>query len=297
MPKKLKGLINYKYLMLTRLGEGLFRYHTLAGAEKFLHGTGDGVRRGMLGSIESVATRQLRLPGLGLVPDGTFEDIARSTVSLATDGFYEAVAGGRISVLRDHTIRGFAEHDGRPYAELADGTAIPADLVVCGTGYRQRVPFFDEAVLKRLTDDRGNFELYRQILPHDVPDLTFAGYNSSLFSPLSAEMSAVWIASHLAGLHQVPPVEERRRMVAARLTWMEKRTNGHHARGTNIIPFSMHNIDEVLDDLGLNIGKGTRARQWLLPVNPKSYRTVTNELKKRYQQANPRVSSSRPRGR
>jgi len=73
MLKKLKGLINYKYLMLTRLGEGLFRYHTLAGAEKFLHGTGDGVRRRMLGSVESVATGQLRLPGLGLVPDGTFE--------------------------------------------------------------------------------------------------------------------------------------------------------------------------------------------------------------------------------
>ena len=187
-------------------------------------------------------------------------------------------------MLRDNTIGGFAEQDGRPYAELADGTAIPADLVVCGTGFRQRVPFFDEAILKRLTDDRGNFELYHQILPHDVPDLTFAGYNSSLFSPLSAEMSAVWIASHLAGLHQVPPVEERRRMVAARPTWMEKRTNGHHARGTNIIPFSMHNIDEVLGELGLNIGKGTRARQWLLPVNPKSYRRVTNELKKRYQQ-------------
>jgi Flavin-binding monooxygenase-like len=190
-------------------------------------------------------------------------------------------------VLRDNTIRGFAEQDGRPYAELADGTAIPADLVVCGTGFRQRVPFFDEAILKRLTDDRGNFELYRQILPHDVPDLTFAGYNSSLFSPLSAEMSAVWIASHLAGLHQVPPVEERRRMVAAQLTWMEKRTNGHHARGTNIIPFSMHNIDEVLGELGLNIGKGGRARQWLLPVNPKSYRKVAKKLKKRYQQSNP----------
>ena len=235
------------------------------------------------------ALSDLRLPRLGLVPDGTFEDIARSTVSLATDGFYEAVAGGRISVLRDNTIRGFAEQDGRPYAELADGTAVPADLVVCGAGFRQRVPFFDEAVLKRLTDDRGNFELYRQILPHDVPDLTFAGYNSSLFSPLSAEMSAVWIASHLAGLHQVPPAQERRRMVAARLAWMEKRTNGQHARGTNIIPFSMHNIDEVLGELGLNIGKGRRARQWLLPVNPKSYRTVAKKLKKRYQQAQSRT--------
>ncbi len=34
---------------------------------------------------------------------------------------------------------------------------------------------------------------------------------------------------------------------------MEKRTNGQHARGTNIIPFSMYNIDEVLGELGLNI--------------------------------------------
>jgi len=100
----------------------------------------------MLGSVESVATRQLRLLELGLLPDGTFEDIARSIVSLATDGFYEAIAGGRISVLRDNTIRGFLEEDGRPYAQLTDGTTISADLVVCSTGFRQQVPFFDEAV-------------------------------------------------------------------------------------------------------------------------------------------------------
>jgi hypothetical protein len=106
MPKKLNGVVNYKFLILTRLGEGLFRYQALAGAEKFLHGKGDGVRRRMLSSVESVATRQLRLPELGLVPDGTFEDIARSTVSLATDGFYEAIADGRISVLKDNTVRG-----------------------------------------------------------------------------------------------------------------------------------------------------------------------------------------------
>ncbi|MEV0724966.1 hypothetical protein AB0I37_19575 [Micromonospora purpureochromogenes] len=39
-----------------------------------------------------------------------------------------------------------------------------------------------------------------------------------------------------------------------RLAWMTARTSGKHARGTNIIPFSMHNIDEVLDELGLNLG-------------------------------------------
>jgi hypothetical protein len=43
----------------------------------------------------------------------------------------------------------------------------------------------------------------------------------------------------------------------------------------------MHNIDEILDDLGLNVGKTTKALQWLVPVNPQSYRNVTKKLKKR----------------
>ncbi|MEO5876837.1 MAG: NAD(P)/FAD-dependent oxidoreductase [Streptosporangiaceae bacterium] len=281
MPRKIKGVLNYKYLLLTRMGEGLFRYIKPVGVEKFLHGRGDGVRRGMLGSVAAVTTKQLKLPGLGLVPGGAFEDIARSTVSLVTEGFFEAVADGRITVARDTTITRFLEKDGAPHAELADGTVVRADLVVCATGFRQVVPFLDDEVMRKLTDERGNFQLYRQILPHDVPNLTFAGYNSSFFSPLSAEMSALWIASHLAGLHSVPPVEERRRLVAERLAWMEERTHGRHARGTNIVPFSMHNIDEVLDELGLNVGRATKARQWLLPVAPGSYRDAIGVLKAR----------------
>ena len=281
MPKKLKGVLNYKYLMLTRMGEGLFRYITPVGPEKFLHGKGDGIRRGMLGSVQSVATGQLKLAELGLVPDGTFEDIARSTVSLATDGFYELVADGEITVARDTTIVRFLEKDGEPFAELTDGSTVPADLVICGTGFVQHVPFFDDATLRRLTDDKGNFMLYRQILPVEVPNLTFAGYNSSFFSPLSAEMAALWIASYLAGQHAVPTPEQRRAIITERLAWMQERTKGQHARGTNIIPFSMHNIDEVLTEAGLNVGKATKARQWLLPVNPRSYRKAVRKLHKK----------------
>jgi hypothetical protein len=95
-------------------------------------------------------------------------------------------------------------------------------------------------------------------------------------------MSAVWIASHLAGLHTIPPEEERRQIVAERLAWMERRTRGRHAHGTNIIPFSMHNIDEMLNDLRLNLGWTTRLRQWLLPIDPASYRHVTRRLKQRH---------------
>ncbi|CAM5418556.1 hypothetical protein [Eoetvoesiella caeni] len=62
---------------------------------------------------------------------------------------------------------------------------------------------------------------------------------------------------------------------------MEERTEGKHARGTNIIPFSMHNVDEMLGDIGIDVSRMTRFKQWLLPPNAKDYRMVTTRLLKR----------------
>ncbi|MFV2145024.1 MULTISPECIES: flavin-containing monooxygenase [Isoptericola] len=283
LPKKLGNTLNYKYLLLTRLGEALFRYQTLDNSmEKFLHGPGNAVRGSMVSSVGALSKKQLRLEHLGLVPRGDFADIARSTVSLATDGFYEQVADGSIVVHRDAEVERFAtDDDGAPVAVLSDDSTVRADLVVCGTGFHQRVPFLDQDVTDRLLDDRGNFLLYRQILPHDVPHLTFAGYNSSFFSPLSAEMGAVWTAGYLAGALNLPPLEVRREHVRDRVDWMEKRTEGRHARGTNVIPFSMHQVDELLDDLGLNVSRFAQTKQWLLPVDPKAYRGVSGRLRAR----------------
>jgi len=278
MPKKLANRVSYKYLMLTRLGEALFPYKDLRGFERFLHGVGKPIRNSMLGTVQTLSVRQLGLRKLGLVPDGSFERIARSTVSLATDNFYDRVAEGKISVLRDRTIVRLLDKDGRPCAELSSGEVIPADLVVCGTGFRQEMPFFSDELQERLTDERGDFELYQYIQPLDVPRLSFVGYNSSFFSPLSAEVAALWVADYLMGGLKLPPVEEQRRQVAERLRWMRERTEGQHARGTNIIPFSLHNIDETLDEMDLNLGAATRALQWFLPPNPGSYRKVTARL-------------------
>lgn len=282
MPKKLGNVLNYKYLLLTRLGEALFRYQELtSGTERFLHGRGDAVRRGMLDSVGAASVNQLGLRKLGLVPSGGFADIAKSTASLSTDGFFEQVADGTIAVHRDAEIARFVVEDDAPWAELTDGTRVRADLVVCGTGFHQRVPFLDDEVTGRLLDADGNFQLYRQILPHDVPNLTFSGYNSSFFSPLSAEVGAVWIGAYLAGGIDLPPLEERRTQVAERVRWMEERTQGRHASGTNLIPFSMHNIDETLDEVGLNVGRGAIVKQWLLPVDPSAYAGIVGRLKAR----------------
>lgn len=281
VPRKVGGFLNFKMLLLTRMGEALFRYLRLRGFEKFLHGPGNPLRRNMINSIGGVSVRQFGLKKLDLVPAGHMEDIVRGAIGLATEGFFEGVAAGTITVRRDRTIARLLARDGVPCAELSDGTVLPADLVVCATGFTQGVPFLPADVQARLLDERGNFMLYRQIRPLGVPGLYFNGYNSSFFSPLNAEMAAVWIAADLAGAVPLPDEPTMRRAVVDQLAFMDEATNTHHCRGTKIIPFSMHNVDEVLGDLDLNIPARVRATHWLNPVNPAAYRDVTAKLVRR----------------
>ncbi|ANZ40084.1 monooxygenase [Lentzea guizhouensis] len=277
VPRKIAGVLNFKMLLLTRMGEALFRYRFVRGFEKVLHGPADGIRRSMLNSLGSVSVRQFGLAEHDLMPRGRMEDIVKGAIGLATEGFFEGVASGAIQVRRDMTITRLLGGD-RPRAELADGTVLPADLVVCSTGYTQGVPFLPAEVRTRLFDERGNFALYRQIQPIDVPGLYFNGYNSSFFSPLNAELAALWIAADLAGALRLPDPDTRLAEVTAQLAFMDEATNTHHCRGTKIIPFSMHNADEVLGDLGLQIGRFTRFTHWLNPVAPAAYRKVTPAL-------------------
>jgi cation diffusion facilitator CzcD-associated flavoprotein CzcO len=278
VPRRVGGRLNFKLLLLTRLGEGLFRYLRPRGFERFLHGPGNRVRRSMINSIGSVSVKQFGLKQLDLVPRGTMEGIVRGAIGLATEGFFEAVAAGGISVHRDSTIEKLLTADGQPSARLSDGTMLRADLIVCATGFTQGVPFLPEEVRRRLLDARGNFMLYRQILPPGIPGLYFNGYNSSFFSPLNAEIAALWIAADLAGAVVTPDTETMRHAVVEQLAFMDEATDAHHCRGTKIIPFSMHNVDEVLGDLGLNIGPLVRAAHWLGPVNPAAYRRLTPAL-------------------
>jgi cation diffusion facilitator CzcD-associated flavoprotein CzcO len=278
VPRRIGGLLNFKMLLLTRMGEALFRYLRPRGVEKFLHGPANGLRRRMLNSVGAVSVRQFGLRKLGLVPRGHMEDIIRGAIGLVTEGFFEGVADGAITVHGNRTISRLFARDGRPFAELGDGTVLPADLVVCATGFTQGVPFLPDDVRDRLLDERGNFALYRQILPVDVPGLYFNGYNSSFFSPLNAEMAALWIAAALADAVALPDAETMRQAVVEQLAFMDVATDTHHCRGTKIIPFSMHNVDEVLSDLDLNIPARVRASHWLNPIDPAAYRRVTPAL-------------------
>jgi hypothetical protein len=285
MPKKLFNVLNYKYLLLTRMGEALFEYIRVTGFERFLHGPGKPVRNSLLSQVQWVVTVQCKLKALGLLPSIPFETISRSTVSLVTDGFFESVAAGKIRVCRDAVIRRLLAGPAGRFAELSTGERVPADMVVCATGWQQRVPFLSDAVMASVTDAKGNFRLYRSILPVHVPRLAFNGYNSSLFSQLSCEVGALWIADLLGGQLKMPTPAEQDRDITERLNWIDKRNEGKHAKGTNVVPFSLHHVDELLQDIRLPLGVLTRIKHWLLPVNPGDYAGATRALLARYRKA------------
>ncbi|WP_406489760.1 hypothetical protein [Streptomyces phaeochromogenes] len=101
-------------------------------------------------------------------------------------------------------------------------------------------------------------------------------------------MAALWIGADLAEAVALPGPEAMRRAVVEQLAFMDGATDTYHCRDTKIIPFSMHNVDEVLADLDLNIGATVRASHWLGAVDPAAYRRMTPSLLRRLPPSGPR---------
>ena len=278
VPKFIANKLNYKHLFATRMSEALFRYIHLRGMDKFFHTLGNPIRKSMLGSVEFIIERQLGLKRLGLHPNHPLENIARSTVSLVSDDFYQNIEAGKIGIKKSVVIE---ELKGRE-AILSNGESVPVDIIVCGTGWHQVCPFLDDNIMSKVTDEEGNFRLFRSMIPVDVPRLAFNGYNSSLFSQLNCEIGALWLVDHLNGGVSLPSLSEQNRYIDERLAWMQERTGGKHSKGTNIIPFSIHHIDELLDDMQMNVGRFTKFKQWMGALQPKVYRHLLPELQKKY---------------
>ncbi|WP_316575460.1 flavin-containing monooxygenase [Nocardia canadensis] len=275
MPRKVDFGLDYERLLLTRLGEAHFRSREPHRVERWLDGLS--LRQANLDLLQERVTRKLRLRELDLLPTGGIEEMADSSASLATEGFAEQVEAGRISVHRETEVTELIGGQHGPAVRLSDGTLKLAEIVVCATGYQQEVPFLTPFVRRSLTDEVGDFRLFRNILPVEVPNLTFAGYNNSNVSALSAEVGAHWIAGLLTGKFVPPMPEQMNSEIDERLRWSRERTEGHHAQGASVVPFSLANIDEMLDDLRTPLPLTSRLAQWVRPVRPATYRRVLRD--------------------
>ncbi len=178
----------------------------------------------------------------------------------------------------------FLEKDGRAVAELATGEVLPVDVVVAATGWTQDIPFLPADVLEKLHDERGDFLLHRQIHPIDVPDLSFAGYNSSFFSPLSAEVSAIWIGRCSAATTRCPAATRCWPSAARRWTGCASAPTAS-TPGAPTSSRSRSRTSTRCSPTSASAWAADPAKQWLLPIDPGDYQHVTPTLAKRLQRA------------
>ena len=127
-------------------------------------------------------------------------------------------------------------------ARFADGTAAPADAIVCGTGYAAEFPFLPSGLPARVD---GALALYRLVFPPDADRIAFVGL-ARVHGPVFpvAELQARWVAAVFAGRARLPALRAMRAEVDARVA---------DARRTGADPMRVELLD-YLDDIAARIG-------------------------------------------
>jgi cation diffusion facilitator CzcD-associated flavoprotein CzcO len=175
----------------------------------------------------------------------------RATVALAPDGYVAAVVSGRIVPVKGE-IAGFGP-DG---LLLADGTAIPSDLVVLAIGSRQPAfGFLPEACRKLMTANVDGTQLYRHLIHPGIKRLAFAGFNHGYLHVPTTEVASVWLAALIDGDLELPDRGEIEQRSARVAEWKRAHIllepNRAHGIGMRIHQY----LDVLLGDLGLRTAR------------------------------------------
>ena len=271
IPKRLLGGLSFRHLLLTRWGEHLMAPGRESLRARLVAALGMPARRALTWALGRHIARRAGLRGLGMMPEVPLP----WSDSLETDGFFEAMAAGRLDVRRERSVVGVGAAGGLPGVRLSDGSWLPADVVVPATGFDQELPFLTAGVREALTGPDGVMALHRRILPPRVPRLAFAGWGNTYRSPLTAEIGAVWLGAHLAGALPARTPEE---MVATGDRYHLTHQQAAARREPQLPSGSFHALDLLLEDLGMPLPASVRRRQWTVPLDPASYADLLPRL-------------------
>jgi cation diffusion facilitator CzcD-associated flavoprotein CzcO len=269
VPTHIFGVLNVKYVFYSRFVEAMSEPWEPRPGERVLHSVGKPLVWAFWRLVEGIMRAQFRLASAGLVPEHGFETQVGCNLSNAPRGYYNAVRSGRIQANRGE-VAGYEPSQ----VVLADGSRLPADVVVYGTGYTPSLPFLDDATRAKALGADGYFRLYRNILPPDEPTLGFVGYNSSLFCQLSAELAAGWLAECWTGGFTPPTADVMRRQVEDRLQWYREHRplDLQSYKNACVPPFNYRHFDELLRDMGApSRHSANRLREGLRPLTLPHY--------------------------
>lgn len=258
LPRYILG-VHYTKLLFNRFGSVMMTSwaHPTA-AERFLHRRSAFVRSFWSG-LQSLFTMQARRQGRGtgsegkarlatVLPSHPFLPDLRSAAALAPTDYYRHVAHG--TIIPHHSEMKGLTKDG---LELADGSVLPADIVVLSVGsYAPVFPFLAPEVRALLENENDGPQLYRHVVHPSLPSLAFAGYNHGFMHVPSAEIGALWLVALWQGKLELPSQAEMEDAVEHVRSW--KRANIHFepSRSCAVNTRFQQYLDIMLTDLGVS---------------------------------------------
>ncbi|KAL5620921.1 hypothetical protein FOBRF1_004167 [Fusarium oxysporum] len=124
---------------------------------------------------------------------------------------------------------------------------------------------------------------YRRLV---VPELAargdrsilFPGHIHSAFTPLAAELQALWGVTWMLGWRDLPPREEMEAEAANFNAWTRKRYLDQGKKHSYFIYDYIPYIDTLMKDLGLNpFRKSNVFEEWFVRYKPSDYKTILDE--------------------
>jgi hypothetical protein len=165
---------------------------------------------------------------------------------------------------RQNRIRG---HQGS-IEEIIDSNTVrlntgkifsPIDTIICSTGHYLRFPFFSDVDARTMGLPHGtsdDIDLYRRIVPVDVPKIAFLGYISSSGAWMIDEVASHWVSDYFNGVKLLPNRDDMKKEIVIIRDFIRNRfgTTVPHIRF-----FWLELIEIYLHDMGLPL---RRTNNW-----------------------------------
>lgn len=280
VPRKLLGILPFKWGMLTRLVASMLPpYVRPSPMVRALHTLGYPLPWLFWRVVEILLRTQQKLgtkiaSGKNLIPDHSIEYDAFSEVTMVPrPSFIERIREGEISAHRSG-IRCLKEKE----LVLDDGVTLPVDCVVFGTGWKTGFNYLPKDLRITLGEESDGIYLYRHILHPDVPNLAFVGRASSFMSVTTFSLQARWLAEAVVGNIVLPSVDEMQTAIDELRRWKQSWMPTGSARSATLLLHMTHYHDELLRDLGADPlrkqGVLAPLKELLVPYQASDFREV-----------------------
>jgi len=271
VPRLLANLVPFKYGTYSRFGHFMLPTHYDESNTKWwFHSLLTPVKWGWWRIVEQLFKFQFGLKG-DMLPTTPLEIDLFTGGQILNYDFRKFVKEKKLVAMRN-AIDKFTESG----VVLRDGTEIPAELVIYGTGFKKNYDILDRLLQSKLNLEKDGLYLYRNVLPPQLPDLAFVGSEVSTFNNiLTHSLQAQWLKRVISGELKLPSAGMMQKSIETEQAWKRTWMPGTSARASIWQLHMMKYHDTLCKDMGVaHKRKGNPLSELFMPYTAADYKSI-----------------------